>query len=228
MELFTFWRNSEFLIESYTLENSFCHFSRVHEKTNYKDPIIARMYGAILFMSWKLGFWELLSSHPTQREIRGDTCVSTCVKSDCTEYAKVPDIAIRIDTLIISVSARMWHTRYHILFDAVSWLIDFLVSGCLFVMCNIRDSSWFSGNVTQKKTGTFTFLSETENPYLKRVHKIYMELTQDFGHFERSFSTKVRLIFIRSRELQVIITDLQNFIKRLDSIFLVEANSTYN
>ena len=75
-----------------------------------------------------------------QREIRRDTCVSTYVKSDCKEFLRSPLVAIRIDTLIISVTAQFWNKRDHILFDAVSWPIYLFGSECIFVMCNIRDS----------------------------------------------------------------------------------------
>ena len=47
------------LDERYKLEDSFCHFSSVHENRIYEDSIEVKMYGATLFMSWKLGSWEL-------------------------------------------------------------------------------------------------------------------------------------------------------------------------
>ena len=75
-----------------------------------------------------------------QREIRGDTCVSTYVKNDCKEFLRSPLEVIRIDTMIISVTAQLRNIRDHILFDAVSWSIYLLGSECIFVMCNIRDS----------------------------------------------------------------------------------------
>ena len=141
MELFTFWRNSEFLIESYTLENSFCHFSRVHERRNYKDPIIARMYGATFSCRGSLDF-ESCYLRIRRREKSEETHVSALA---LRATAQNTHIAIRIDTLVVSVSVQLSHTRYHILFDAVSWLIDFLVSGCMFVMCSIRASSDSAG-----------------------------------------------------------------------------------
>ena len=44
---------------------------------------------------------------------------------------------------------------------------------------------------TRKKSWSLTFLSEADNSFLKRVHKV---LTRDFVHFEYSFSAKIRLM----------------------------------
>ena len=68
-----------------------------------------------------------------------------------------------------------------------------------------RFDSWVRRGVFQKKTGTFTLRCK--------------ELTRDFDYFERSISTKNRLILIQNRELQIILKNLENFIKRLNSYF---------
>ena len=82
-----------------------------------------------------------------------------------------------------------------------------------------RFDSWMSRGLTQKRTGSFTFLPKTSNPCLKRVYK---ESTRDFVHFERSFSMRTRLIMMRNREVQI----LENFIKRFDSIFFFAASES--
>ena len=47
------------LDKRYTLENSFCHFSPLHDRTNFEDSIDTEMYGAVLIMTWKFESWEL-------------------------------------------------------------------------------------------------------------------------------------------------------------------------
>ena len=140
MKLITIFDDLRIWDKRYTLANSFCHFSLLHDRTNFEDPIAAGMYAAVLFMTWKLESWDLYLLHPMQREIRGDTYVSTYFKSDCKEFLRSPLVVIRIDVLIICVTAQLWNIRDHILFDGVSWLIYLLGSECIFVMCNIRDS----------------------------------------------------------------------------------------
>ena len=112
----------------------------LHDRTYFEDPIAAGMYAAVLLMTWKLELWELYLLHSMQREIREDTCVSPYFKSDCKEFLRSPLVAIRIDVLIICVTAQLWNIRDHILFDAVSWPIYLLGSECIFVISNIRDS----------------------------------------------------------------------------------------
>ena len=106
---------------------------------------------------------------------------------------RVPHITIRIDALSISVSVQLWHVRYHISStlsrgQSISWDHQ-AVSWCgTYATVPIR----FLGaeGCLSEETGTFTLRCK--------------ELTRDFYYFERSFSTKNRLILIQNRELQII------------------------
>ena len=161
---------------------------------------------------------------PMQEEISGGTSVNIWLQSDCKESTSVRHIAISIGALVISVPAQLLHGGHQILFDAVPWpsTVDYLGPWCMFVMYNMCDSldfnSWMRRSVDRKKSG-FVDVPLGGGQYVPE--KGLQGIDEGLRAFWGTLSTKIRLILMRYRELQIILKDLENFIKRLDTTFFV-------